>query len=264
MDTLSEICAATRKRIESRKSFMPLAEAEKIAADAPAPRGFINTVRAHGTPAHPALIAEIKKASPSKGLIRADFDPPAIARIYEGAGAGCLSVLTEPSWFQGQDEDLKNARQACALPVLRKDFMLDVYQIFESRMMGADCVLLIMAALDDAQATLLHRTANDFGMDVLVEVHDLPELERAMKFAPHMIGINNRNLKTLEVDIKVSHELGMLIPGEIVKVAESGIRTHDDIRYLMEGGFMACLVGESLMRQEDIGKAVHNLLRAKS
>ncbi|NCC21820.1 MAG: indole-3-glycerol phosphate synthase TrpC [Alphaproteobacteria bacterium] len=259
-DTLTAICESTRKRTASRADFVSLRELERQTASAAPPRGFISAIRRHGTHSHPALIAEVKKASPSKGLIRADFDPRSIARTYEENGATCLSVLTEPDFFLGQDEDLKEAREACALPVLRKDFMLEPYQIFESRIMGADCVLLIMAALSDADAATLYRTAHDLQMDVLVEVHDLPELERAMKLSPYMIGINNRNLKTLEVDLDTCNELGMLIPGDVVKVAESGIRTNEDILHLLRGGFLACLVGESLMRQNDIGAAMRNLL----
>ena len=220
------------------------------------PRGFINALKNHPAP---AIIAEIKKASPSRGLIREDFDPAEIARIYESNGAACLSVLTDEPYFQGRDEYLQQAGAASKLPLLRKDFMIDPYQIHESRALGADCILLIMAALSDHQASELYEIARTFGMDVLVEVHDEPELRRALDMNAAMIGINNRNLKTLAVDINTSHQLGMLIPAGTLKVAESGISDPETIRLLRSEGFNAFLVGESLMREKDIGAALEKL-----
>ncbi len=221
------------------------------------PLGFIGALMRNGPP---ALIAEVKKASPSKGVIREDFNAAEIAKAYENAGASCISVLTDKPFFQGSYEDLKNVRQSVSLPVLRKDFMLDEYQIYESRALGADCILLIMAALEDAQAKHLYELATELRMDVLVEVHDKEELQRTLKLNPEMIGVNSRNLKTLEVDIQTAHDLAALIPDHILKVAESGIGSNQDIKALQNSGYSAFLVGESLMREEDIEAATRNIL----
>lgn len=257
MNKLDEICAAKRTHVETQKAKFSLADLKSKIADMPAPRGFIRALRTKGSP---ALIAEVKKASPSKGLIRKDFNPEEIAKAYERAGASCISVLTDEPYFQGQDSYLVQIKSAVALPLLRKDFMIDTYQIYESRALGADCVLLIMAALDDSLASEMHALANDLGMDVLVEVHDKSETERALSLDPAMIGVNSRNLKTLAVDIQTAHDLAAMIPPSALAVAESGIATNDDIKALQNSGYSAFLVGESLMRQENIEEAVKKLL----
>lgn len=256
---LDAICERKRLHVEERKKLFPLEDIKALAALQPPPRGFIQALKEMSR-CGPALIAELKKASPSKGLIRADFNPAEIAAIYETAGAACLSVLTDEPYFQGHDEYLKIVKTASKLPVLRKDFMIDPYQIFESRALGADCILLIMAALDDALARQLYNFAKDLGMDVLIEIHNEEELEHALMLSPEMIGVNNRNLKTLEVDIRTSYDLAEKMPADTLKIAESGLSGHIEISSLQAAGYKGFLVGESLMREPDIAAAVASLL----
>ena len=261
MSVLHEICKKKRAHVEKQKNAHPLNEIKNRIADQSPSRGFIDrikTVNAAGI----ALITEVKKASPSKGLIRADFDPASIAKIYEDNGAACVSVLTDEPYFQGTDAHFISARTAIELPMIRKDFMIDPYQIYESRALGADCILLIMAALDDSLAAELYGLATDLGMDVLVEIHDAEELERALTLNPAMIGINNRNLKTLSVDVQTSFNLVSDIPENCVKIAESGLSDHNTLTKLKTAGFSGFLVGESLMRQDDIRSAVKKLRTA--
>ena len=259
-DVLAEICAATRREVERRKQRIPQAELERRAKTAPAPRGFARALRHAAAGPRPALIAEIKKASPSRGLIRPDFDPPALARAYRDGGATCLSVLTDGPYFQGSDAHLTAARAAVDLPVLRKDFMLDPYQVVEARAIGADCILLILAALDDATARSLARLAGEFGLDVLAEVHDEAELGRALDLNDALLGINNRNLKTLAVDLAVFERLARQAPKERFLVAESGLKTPADLARLARAGARAFLIGESLMAQADVAAATRALL----
>ncbi len=259
-DVLTRICDDKLRHVAARKTARPLDELAEEAAKAPPPRGFARSLEAARRDGRPALIAEIKRASPSKGLIREDFDPASLARAYARGGATCLSVLTDAPYFQGRDEDLGAARAAVPLPALRKDFMLDPYQIAESRALGADCVLLVMAALDDDMAAELERSACEFGMDVLVEVHDEAELARALRLEAHLIGVNNRDLKTLEVDLATTERLAPLVPETHVLVCESGLHTRDDLARMRAAGAAAFLVGESLMRQADVEAATRNLL----
>ncbi|MBV8535395.1 MAG: indole-3-glycerol phosphate synthase TrpC [Alphaproteobacteria bacterium] len=259
-DVLAEICAATRREVERRKERLPQGELERRAKTAPAPRGFARALKAATLGPRAALIAEIKKASPSRGLIRAEFDPPALARAYKDGGATCLSILTDGPYFQGSDEHLTAARAAVDLPVLRKDFILDPYQVVEARVIGADCILLILAALDDAMATALARLAREFGLDVLAEVHDERELERALGLEDALLGINNRNLKTLTVDLAVFERLARRAPAERFLVAESGLKTPADLARLAHAGARAFLIGESLMAQADVAAATRALL----
>lgn len=262
MNTLTEICAAKRADIARRKSDVPQSLLIKQMAQAEPPRGFKAALQNKISQGGVGLIAEIKKASPSAGVIRADFNPAALARAYEAGGAACLSVLTDTAYFQGSDEHLKEASGATPLPVLRKDFILDPYQIFESRALGADCILIIMAALTDAEASILDDMARDLGMDVLVEVHDKAELERALLLSPSLVGVNNRNLKTLKTDLAVSESLAKEIPANILAVCESGIRDAGDAGRMRKAGFSCFLVGESLMRETDVARATKALLGA--
>ena len=259
MNKLKEICAVKTIEVERRKALTSLAELEKLAADASAPRGFAKALVRASQDGF-GLIAEIKRASPSKGLIRADFDPAAHAAAYQAGGAACLSVLTDVPYFQGHDDFLLAARAACDLPCLRKDFMVDVWQVAESRALGADAVLIIVAALDDATMADIETAALDLQMDVLVEVHDEAELERALKLRSPLIGVNNRDLRSFETDIANTERLVKLIPEGYIAVSESGIYTHEDCVRLSEHGVRSFLVGESLMRQDDIAPATRQLL----
>jgi indole-3-glycerol phosphate synthase len=260
MTILDKIAAYKREEIAAAKKLTPLAEIEEAAKQASPVRPFAETVAHCAEEGRFALIAEIKKASPSKGLIREDFDPASLALAYAGGGAACLSVLTDGPSFQGDPAHLVAAREVCALPVLRKDFMLDPYQVPQSRALGADCILIIMAAVGDFQAMELAGAANDWGMDVLAEVHNEDELERALSLPTSLIGINNRDLKTFQTSLEVTARLVPLIPSDRLTVSESGIFTHSDILRLATAGAHAFLVGESLMRQTDVAAATRKLL----
>ena len=259
-DKLAEICASTAAEVARRKASVNDAElAARIAAASP-PRGFRAALDAKIAAGHPALIAEIKRASPSKGLIRADFDPPALARAYQEGGATCLSVLTDEPSFQGADEYLLAAHATTTLPCLRKDFLYDPWQVTQSRALNADCVLLIMASLDDGQAAELEAAAFDHGMDVLIEVHDEAELERAALLKSPLIGINNRNLHTFEVTLETTRRLARRVPENRLIVAESGLYTPADLADLAQYGARCFLIGESLMRQDDVAAATRAIL----
>ena len=260
-DILEKICADTRMQVEAAKFVKPWDVMHREALRAPQPRGFAAALRDKHDSDGVAFITEIKRASPSAGIIRKDFSPKALAKAYAEAGAACLSVLTDAPYFQGCNEDLIEARAACYLPVLRKDFMIDVWQIAESRAIGADCVLLIMAALDDERAAELHQAATDYGMDVLIEVHDAAELARALKLPSRLIGVNNRNLKTLKIDLQLGKELVRAIPPERFAVSESGIQSPADVAQMQSAGARGFLVGESLLKHEDIGAALRKLRR---
>jgi indole-3-glycerol phosphate synthase len=258
-DKLTEICATKRNEVAARKAVLSLAElAERAMAQTP-PRGFEATLRARAATDF-ALIAEIKRASPSKGLIRADFDPPAHARAYAAGGAACLSILTDAPYFQGHEDYLVAARAACDLPVLRKDFMVDPWQVAEARAIGADAILIIVAALSDAQMAEIEAAAREAGMDVLVEVHDEAEMLRAHALQSRLIGVNNRDLRRFVTDLGNTERLATLAPASTLLVAESGINTHADLTRLAQCDARTFLVGEALMRQDDIAAATRSLL----
>ena len=260
-DTLTQICANTIAELRRRESTLPLAQLKSKVAHLRAPtRGFGSALKEKVADGSYALITEIKKASPSAGIIRDDFDPVALAHTYVEAGATCLSVLTDEAYFQGSPVHLKSVRAAVDLPILRKDFILEPWQVYESRLMGADCILLIMAALADSVARDLEELARALDLDVLVEVHNERELERALGLQTQLIGINNRNLKTLQTTLEVTQQLAPLVPSDRFLITESGIRTHQDLILLCEAGARSFLVGESLLREADVGAATRALL----
>lgn len=268
MTILDRILERKRAEVAERSARLPLRELEARAADAAPARGFAAAIEGAVARGAPAVIAEVKKASPSKGVIRADFDPPTIARSYEAGGAACLSVLTDVDFFQGADRYLQQARAACELPVLRKDFTVDEYQVVEARALGADCILLIVAALDDAALQALAARAQDLGMDVLLEAHDGDELARALAVpvaadgrAP-LLGINNRDLRSFEVSLDTTLRLQARVPPGRRLVTESGIATKADVRLMREASIDAFLVGEAFMREPDPGAALHRLFFA--
>lgn len=258
-DILRRILQRKEEEVAERSSRVPLHELVARASEAPPVRGFAAAIEAKVALGEPAVIAEVKKASPSKGVLRADFDPAAIARSYEAGGAACLSVLTDVDFFQGADAYLEQARAACALPVLRKDFTIDPYQVLEARALGADCILLIVAALDDHRLAALSEQALALDMDVLVEVHDLDELERALQVPAPLLGINNRSLRTFEVSLDTTLSLKDAVPRDRRLVTESGIAARDDVRRMRAAGVDAFLVGETFMRAADPGAALRAL-----
>lgn len=257
---LDRICAEKRRQVAETKSRRPIQELLKRAQDQAPPRGFAAAMEAKIADTGIALIAEIKKASPSAGVIRSDFNPAFLARAYQRGGAACLSVLTDQKFFQGSDADLGAARSACDLPVIRKDFMVDPYQVVEARALGADCILLIVAALTDDEMRNMEDIALGYGMDVLIETHDEAEMERALKLKSKLIGVNNRDLRVMKTDLSTTERLAAMVPADRILVAESGINSPVDVKRLAEAGAKGFLVGESLMRRQDVEVATRVLL----
>ena len=257
---LRRICDRKLEEIQQRKTLRALDTLKEQALAQPAPRGFIDALRVRANAGHPAVIAEIKKASPSKGVIREDFNPAEIAKSYEDGGAACLSVLTDVDFFQGADDYLKSARAVCQLPAIRKDFTLDPYQIWESRALGADAVLLIVACLDDAQLADLYAEAREAQLDVLVEVHDRVELERALTLDLELIGVNNRDLHTFDTTLQTTLDLLPDIPADVTVVTESGLHTAADMKLMLDHGVSTFLIGESFMRQPSPGDALSAMM----
>ncbi len=258
-DILNRINARKLEEVAQCKKRVSLDQLKGLLQNQDEPRGFANAMAAKIASGNAAVIAEIKKASPSKGVLREDFHPAAIAASYESGGAACISVLTDRDFFQGSEAYLKDARAACSLPVIRKDFIIDDYQVYEARAMGADCILLIVASLDDQKLNSLDALAHDLGMDVLVEVHDAPELERALRLSNRLIGINNRNLRTFEVSLGTTLDLLEQIPDDHIVVTESGIHVTDDVKLMRENAVNAFLVGEAFMRADDPGAKLAEL-----
>lgn len=258
-DILQKILQTKQEEITARSALRSLEQLREDAAAAMPSRGFLASMQKRIAAGDPAIIAEIKKASPSKGIIRADFDPPAIAQSYEQGGAACLSVLTDAQYFQGHEDYLQAARAACQLPVIRKDFIIDPYQVYEARAINADCILLIVAALEDGQMQALYQLATELGMDVLIEVHDHTEMERALRLNAPLIGINNRNLRTFETSLQTTIDLLAETPGDVLLVTESGIHTQADVQLMRANGVHAFLVGEAFMRAAEPGAELKHL-----
>lgn len=258
-DILKKILAKKAEEVENRKLRMSLTDLAGIMGDAEAPRGFARALQDKASRKKPAIIAEVKKASPSKGVIRENFKPVEIAQDYAMSGATCLSVLTDKEFFQGSEVNLQMAKQACPLPALRKDFMIDPYQIHESRALGADCILLIVAALSDAQMHELAETTKELGMDILVEVHDQAEMERALSLDTPLMGINNRDLRSFATSLQTTLDLKAMIPDDRLVITESGIHTPDDVKLMMDNEVYTFLVGEAFMRAEQPGAKMREL-----